>query len=121
MNMRKLQWHEIAAELKTRHMGMELHHVFGRTGRMLACRAFIVPLERKPGAANHHDGQTELLVKLRDDRRELLRQMMAANAQNMDPCTCWFSACVYANESCPLYRRALVKDREEMEKCKSRG
>ena len=117
VDVRKLQWREIAAELKARHPGFELHHVFGRTGRLLACRAFIVPMARLEGAANHHDGQAERVGKMRDDRMDLLRQMAEANKQNMDPASCWFASCVHSG-SCPLYRRACAKDAEEMAKCK---
>ena len=44
----------------------EVHHIFGRVGRLVACRYFCVPIKKKKGAANHHDGHAELLQKLKN-------------------------------------------------------
>ncbi len=110
--MRDYQWTEVAEILKAKYRGLELHHVFGRTGRGLACERFIVPLTPE---AHRGPGYGKLTVELRDKHREAIAEMATANAQNMDVASCWWRACEYS-PACPLHRRALKLDHKEMAK-----
>lgn len=112
MNIRKLQWSEVAPKLKAKHPGRELHHVFGRRHRLLACQRFIVAL-----TPDEHRGPDygKLTVEIRDKHREMAGQMGVANQMNRDPGTCWWKTCIHSGE-CPLYRRACAKDAKEMAK-----
>lgn len=112
VNLRKLQWLEVSQILKAKYRGKELHHVFSRVGRALACERFIVPLTSE---AHRGPGYGKLTVELRDKHREAVAKMAEANAQNMDVASCWWHDCEYS-PVCPLHRRALTLDRKEMAK-----
>ena len=118
-SMKRSQCDEAKRLFFADHKGCELHHIFNKHfHRLKACRAFMAPMPKAKGAANHHDGTAEIRMKMRDDRRELFAAFGTANVQNLDQHSCWFAACLYANETCPLYRRACAKDAEEMAKIK---
>ena len=83
-------WKALAAELKRKWVGMELHHAFGRRGRELACRLFVVPLYPEIHRGKNCGGLT------RDLRDELRRHFLAyetANRQNRDVNECWYAIC----------------------------
>ena len=68
-DFRKLR-NEIMAELKAQcARDEEVHHVWGRLGRLAACRLFCVRLTRPRGGANHHDHPPEVLKAFRDTMR----------------------------------------------------
>ena len=94
---RKHQWKQVAEKLKERFGNAELHHIFGRRGRLLACERFIVPLR-----ADRHQGKGygKLSRKLRDDYREEYREFKDVNEQNMADNECWLTSCPI--HGCPL-------------------
>ena len=117
MNIRKLQWREVAPRLKRKYAGKELHHVFGRLSRLLACEAFIVGLSYQ----EHHGPDIgKISRELKTKYRDLGLAFDKANRQNVDPGSCWWANCEHS-DLCPLARRARVKDVEEMRLCSSRG
>lgn len=101
---RKLR-NQVMGDLKAQcERDEEVHHVFGRAGRLAACRLFCVRLTRPRGGANHHDHPPEVLQEFRDTMREEFLEFCRVNYQNADQCKCWYD-CVYSYV-CPLYEEA---------------
>lgn len=103
-DMRELR-NAVMKELKLRcGAHQQVHHIFGRVGRLQACRYFCVNLGVPEGGANHHDLPPQVLKRLRDENRADFLSFEAANVQNLDPTSCWYR-CVY-HQVCQLYERA---------------
>ena len=75
--------------------GIEVHHIFGRVGRLAACRRFCCYLTVPKGGANHHDHHPSILKGLRDGHREERQKMIEANEHNRDVTTCWWTECIH--------------------------
>jgi len=89
--------------------GHELHHVYGRVGRLSACALFLAPLRRKE---HQGPGSPQIIRALREEYRKQYLAMMEMNEANRDSSTCWYVDCPRdKQDTCPLYRRA----REAME------
>jgi hypothetical protein len=95
--LRKI-WLKLARNWKTGDPRGELHHIFGRDGRLLACQLFIRRL------AFNHDSETELKELLRQENRREHIIMRTANRANNDMTTCWYSKCWFRSV-CPLYEK----------------
>jgi hypothetical protein len=92
----------VMAKLKAQTPDFELHHIFGRTGRLAACARFIVGLT--PGD-HRGEGYGARLEKIRDEQRWAWLAMQKANYRNRDQTTCWWEECD-RRKDCPLYEEA---------------
>ena len=109
-DFRKLR-NQVMSELKRQcDRDEEVHHVFGRTGRLAACRLFCVRLTRPRGGANHHDHPPEVLKSFRDNMRAEFMEFCRVNYGNRDQTTCWYR-CMFAY-ICPLYEQSPIEDLE---------
>lgn len=108
---------KVMAFLKVYHgREYQIHHVYGRDGRLAACRLFCCPL-----ALEEHDEMGRLgpvIIKvLRRSYRSLYLRMQEGNDQNRDQNTCWWRSCPHIG-TCPLYvdanlmRQGRIRDDE---------
>jgi hypothetical protein len=89
----------MVARLKLNRPDMELHHVFGRVGRLEFCPCFMVPLTPDDHRGKGYGARLELL---RDNMRNEFLEMKTANWQNRDLLSCWWKDCKH-KEGCVLY------------------
>lgn len=105
----KEQTAEVMAKLHKAWKPHQVHHIFGRVGRLAACRALCVPMKKKPGAASHHDGQAELIADFKKLYRFDRDAMRVANRFNRDKTTCWWESCRHWR-TCLLAKKAREED-----------
>lgn len=101
-----MQWYGLADRLRRKYAHDELHHIYGRTGRLLACARFVVPVSR----IEHGDPAT--IAALRKWNRAEYLEFQRANRLNRDVTTCLWAACPQRID-CALAKRAMeVEDND---------
>lgn len=89
---------ELVGVWRGSHVGFQLHHVYGKVGRLRYCRLFWFPLTVEENTS-HQAGS--LTRRLRESYRPWFQKFEKANWQNRDDGTCWYVECPM-REWCPL-------------------
>ena len=90
---------QVMAQIKRDYPNLELHHIFGRIGRLAACRKLIAPLTPDDHRGKGYGARLE---GIRDKFRNLYLEIKKANWLNRNQSTCWYRRCDRRKE-CPLY------------------